>query len=75
MKVDDLGKDLADGEVIFREGDPGNCMYIILEDRIRITKNTPGGDLYITTLEEGEIFGEMRKATEALTNVLEEMAE
>jgi CRP-like cAMP-binding protein len=59
MRIDDLGKDIVDGEVIFREGDPGDCMFIILKGKVKITKETPHGELYITTLEEGEIFGEM----------------
>jgi len=59
MEIDDLGKDFPDGEVIFREGDPGDCMYIIQKGKVKITKGTPEGDLHITTLREGEIFGEM----------------
>jgi CRP/FNR family cyclic AMP-dependent transcriptional regulator len=55
----DLGRIFSDGEVIFREGDPGDCMYVILEGKIRITKDGPSGDVQLVTLQEGELFGEI----------------
>jgi CRP/FNR family transcriptional regulator, cyclic AMP receptor protein len=45
----------AAGDVIYREGDEGHTMYVVKEGRVDICYkgNT------ITTLHEGEIFGEM----------------
>jgi serine/threonine protein phosphatase PrpC len=45
----------AVGQVIFREGDPGQAMYMVLHGSIEIRAN---GTL-VATVEEGGIFGEM----------------
>jgi CRP-like cAMP-binding protein len=59
MKEGELGKIYSDGEIIFREGDPGEAMYVIQSGKIRITKKTESGEVTIATLQKGEIFGEM----------------
>ncbi len=49
-----------DGEVIFREGDPGDKMYVVLEGRVMISKSIPGaGEEALAFLERGDYFGEM----------------
>lgn len=51
---------LGHGEVIFREGGPGNVMYIILSGKVRITRQL--GLLRaeeLAVLEYGDCFGEM----------------
>lgn len=53
-------KKLRSGEVLFREGDPGDAMYVVLEGRIRISKIIPGaGEEALAILERGDYFGEM----------------
>lgn len=48
------------GDVIFREGDPGDTLYIILNGQIRISKYIPGvGEEALAILDRGEFFGEM----------------
>lgn len=59
MKDGELGKVYSEGELIFKEGDEGDRMYVIQSGRVQIKKNTPSGDLTIATLGKGEIFGEM----------------
>lgn len=59
MKEGELGKIYSDGEIICREGDTGNVMYVIQSGKIEITKKTESGDIPIATLHNGEIFGEM----------------
>lgn len=45
---------------IFREGDTGQEMYVIVEGRVRISKNVPGiGEEALAILEKGQYFGEM----------------
>lgn len=46
-------------DIVFREGDPGDCAYLIEKGEIRITKNSPDGDLELGRLGPGAIFGEM----------------
>jgi len=48
------------GEVIFREGDVGEALYIVLEGTVRISKFVPGaGEEAMAFLEKSEYFGEM----------------
>jgi CRP/FNR family cyclic AMP-dependent transcriptional regulator len=54
-----LGRTYADGEVIFREGDKGEGMYVIQAGKVKITKETPSGEVTLSTLGNGDIFGEM----------------
>jgi CRP-like cAMP-binding protein len=47
-------------EVIFREGTKGDKLYIILDGKVRITKNIPGvGEEALAILGKGDFFGEM----------------
>ena len=43
------------GEIIFREGDEGDCMYIVLDGELDIYAQ----GRHINTLRAGDIFGEM----------------
>jgi len=47
------------GELIFREGDESSDAYWIISGKVEISIETPQGRSVLTTLEEGEIFGEM----------------
>lgn len=48
------------GEIIFREGDPGDKLYIILDGKIIISKDIPGvGEEALAIFERGDFFGEM----------------
>ena len=47
-------------EVIFREGDRGRALYIIIDGKVRIEKHIPGiGQEALAILERGDFFGEM----------------
>jgi CRP-like cAMP-binding protein len=49
-----------DGSMIFREGDQGDKLYIVLGGRVRISKFIPGvGEEALTVLDRGDFFGEM----------------
>jgi CRP-like cAMP-binding protein len=51
---------LKAGEVLFREGDPGDAMYVVVEGRVRISKQIPGaGEEALAFMERGDWFGEM----------------
>lgn len=51
---------LGSREVLFNEGDPGDEMYIVLEGRVMIYKDIPGGgEEALAFLERGDYFGEM----------------
>lgn len=59
MKEGELGKVYSDGEVIFKEGEAGNVMFVIQSGKVKIIKQTESGQIDIATLNNGEIFGEM----------------
>lgn len=51
---------LAPGEVLFREGDPGENLYVVLEGRVMISKNVSGaGEEALSFVDRGDYFGEM----------------
>ncbi|MEO8033123.1 MAG: cyclic nucleotide-binding domain-containing protein [Acidobacteriota bacterium] len=51
---------LRDGSMVFREGERGDKLYIVLDGRIRISKFIPGvGEEALTVLDRGDFFGEM----------------
>lgn len=53
-------KQLEPGEVIFREGEPGDRMYVVLEGQVMISKHIPGaGEEALAFLSRGDYFGEM----------------
>ena len=48
------------GTRIFQYGDPGDKLYIILEGKVRISREVPGmGEEALAVLGPGEVFGEM----------------
>ncbi|MCP4657233.1 MAG: cyclic nucleotide-binding domain-containing protein, partial [bacterium] len=53
-------KRVAPGEVLFREGDEGDALYVVLDGRVMISKNIAGaGDEALEFVERGGYFGEM----------------
>lgn len=53
-------KKLSPGEIIFREGEPGDRLYVVLEGQVMISKYIPGaGEEALAFLERGDYFGEM----------------
>ena len=48
------------GTKIFQHGDAGDKLYLILEGRVRISREVPGmGEEALAVLGPGEVFGEM----------------
>ncbi len=45
-------------EVVFRENDPGDCYYIVAEGRFAVSKKSPAGEMVLSELGPGDIFGE-----------------
>ncbi len=45
---------------LFLEGAPGDCLYIVADGTVRISKRVPGrGEKVLATLGRGEVLGEM----------------
>ncbi len=47
------------GDMIFREGDPGDAAYIVETGMVGIYKTVEGERVELATMKEGELFGEM----------------
>ncbi|MCK4578348.1 MAG: Crp/Fnr family transcriptional regulator [Candidatus Marinimicrobia bacterium] len=54
-----LRRQYKPGETIFKDGDPGQTMFIILDGRIEISKMIGDQKTVLAVLEKGSIFGEM----------------
>lgn len=55
------------GAIIFRHGDPGDKLYLILEGKVRISREMPGmGEEALAILDGGKMFGEMALLDEAV---------
>jgi CRP/FNR family cyclic AMP-dependent transcriptional regulator len=53
-------RSVSRGAVLFRKGDEGTALYIIIRGRIRITIRTKAGDeITLAILNNGEFLGEM----------------
>ena len=54
-----LGKLYADGEAIVRQGEVGDCMYVVQSGRVEVVQATGTGEQHLAFLETGDFFGEM----------------
>lgn len=54
-----LGKSYEDGELIMRQGEEGDCMYVIQEGKVEISVTVDGSPVVLATRGEGEFVGEM----------------
>lgn len=55
FRNDDRAYTVDAGSVIFSEGEPGNCLYVIVEGEVDVSVNTH----HVSRLGAGEVFGEM----------------
>jgi len=54
-----LGKDYGDGELIVKQGESGDCMYVIQEGEVEVFVTRDGRDVPLAIRKRGEFFGEM----------------
>jgi CRP-like cAMP-binding protein len=59
-------RDLPGGAAVFKEGDGGDEMYVVVSGRIRISKMVKGvGEEALSILDAGAYFGEMAMIDDA----------
>lgn len=54
-----LGKVYADREIICRQGEHGDCMYIVQTGSAEVLRRSDTGETVLGELSGGDIFGEM----------------
>jgi CRP-like cAMP-binding protein len=54
-----LGKVYHDGEIITRQGDVGQVMYVIQKGKVEVLMEKDGHETLLRVAEEGEFLGEM----------------
>ncbi len=59
MEAGSLGRLYRDGEDIVKQGDVGDCMYVIQEGQAEVLRDNGGEQVRLAILEGGDFFGEM----------------
>jgi CRP-like cAMP-binding protein len=59
MKETELGKQYREGDIIVRQGEMGNCMYVIQEGEVEVLFRDGAKEVCLAVLGEGDFFGEM----------------
>jgi CRP-like cAMP-binding protein len=54
-----LGKVYADGETVVRQGEKGDCMFVIQAGSVEVVGGADGGETVLAVLQAGDFFGEM----------------
>lgn len=54
-----LGKEYKAGEVIFRQGDTGNCMFVIQNGEVEAIAESDGREFRLRRMGPNDFFGEM----------------
>ena len=59
MKVGELGKEYKDGDFIIKQGEAGNCMFVIQSGEVEVLRENNGGQVQLAIRKTGDFFGEM----------------
>ncbi|MGB7291477.1 MAG: cyclic nucleotide-binding domain-containing protein [Thermodesulfobacteriota bacterium] len=59
METGALGKLYHDGEAIVREGETGDCMYVVQAGQVKVLQGKENKEVRLAVLNEGDFFGEM----------------
>lgn len=53
------------GDVVIRQGDPGDVAYLIIRGRAQVYRSTPSGDVVLHEMGPKRIFGEFALVTDS----------
>ena len=59
MDTGALGKEYQAGDIIVKQGDIGECMFVVLEGEVEVLLEEDGQEILLAVRKEGEFFGEM----------------
>ena len=50
---------VKDGDVIVKQDEEGDCMYLVVDGEVRVIHHRGGRDITLATLKSGDFFGEI----------------
>lgn len=56
------------GQVVFRQGDVGNCVYVIVDGSVEVVRSEGGEEAVLARLRAGEVVGEMALLSRSTRN-------
>ena len=59
MRTSNLGKNYQGSKIIFKHGQPGDCMYVIQDGLVEIINGAEAEEVHITLRGKEKFFGEM----------------
>ena len=59
MKKNQLGRLYRDGETVIKQGEVGDCLYVIQQGKVEVYNEVGGREIKIAELGNTEFFGEM----------------
>jgi CRP-like cAMP-binding protein len=59
MNSGELGKIYQDKEIIVKQNDVGDCMYVIQSGEVEVLQNKNGKEVRLAVLGQSDFFGEM----------------
>lgn len=59
METGALGKEYMDGEVIIRQGELGDCMYVVQEGQVEVIVELDDNFVQLAIRNQGDFIGEM----------------
>ena len=59
MSLGSLGKNYQDGEIIVRQGELDDCMYVVLDGHVEVFIESENHQVQLNILGKDEFFGEM----------------
>lgn len=54
-----LGRTYQDGEVVVRQGEEGDCLFVVQEGQLEVVREEGGREVPIRLVGKDELFGEM----------------
>ena len=59
MSFGDLGKTYSDGQAIIKQGESGDCMFVIQSGQVEVLNEKDGKNIRLAIRNKGEFIGEM----------------
>ena len=59
MTAGALGRTYADGEVVVRQGDEGDCLFVVQDGQLEVVREDAGKETLLRVVGKDEIVGEM----------------